>query len=110
MSVKAYATRSYVISFEVGIRAACGLLQDVLDFARSDAGGGRSVGAFAAFGDLHPPDGNPIKLVALLLNHMNCPNATATILDHLARRLACLQAAHRYTASTKSEFVQGMMD
>ena len=60
-SIRSFASRDYVIGFEIGLRETGGQLQDLLDFAQSPAGGGRSIGYFAALGDLHQWDGKPIK-------------------------------------------------
>ncbi|WOO78241.1 uncharacterized protein LOC62_02G001791 [Vanrija pseudolonga] len=51
-AAKAWSTRPYVLTFEVGLRGPGGNLQPLLDFL---VGAGISVGFFGTYGDVHPP-------------------------------------------------------
>ncbi|WVF69973.1 hypothetical protein IAT40_004758 [Kwoniella sp. CBS 6097] len=60
-SIKAWSHRPYVLALEIGMRAEGGFMQDLLDYATSPECPVKSIGFFAALGDLWPWDGKEIK-------------------------------------------------
>lgn len=52
-----------MIGYEIGIREEGGHLQNLLDFATSPKGLGKSIGMFAAVGDFHHWDEVPMMYV-----------------------------------------------
>ena len=62
-SIRSFADKDYVVGYEIGLREEGGRLQDLLDFATSPKGLGKGIGMFAAVGDLHHWDGQPMMYV-----------------------------------------------
>ncbi|WVQ83366.1 hypothetical protein IAT38_005507 [Cryptococcus sp. DSM 104549] len=60
-SCKAWSLKPYVLALEIGLRAPGGFMQDLLDYATSPECPIKSVGFFAALGDLWPWNGGQIK-------------------------------------------------
>ncbi|OCF37365.1 hypothetical protein I316_00486 [Kwoniella heveanensis BCC8398] len=60
-SIKAWSHKPYVLALEIGMRAEGGFMQDLLDYATSPGCPVKSIGFFAALGDLWPWDGKEPK-------------------------------------------------